>query len=452
MVTGISIAAGKLSARIRLLASDPKNFLPLGIIVFLLAMLALRSLIDELGYEIGFKSWSMFADPKDRFADLLKAALTYKFITQPLIGTSGFAQWPDAFKSFLVSNPNTGPLLYNLHLLPSASLLLMSAAKLIVLIGITPTYFAFLFAYIACVLLVARFFRDAMGVSSLDAAAVAFALLVSYPVLFMLTRGNFNAGFTTLFLCFYAISALSGKARWAGWLAFALAITFRPNVAILAGIEFAAPENIKFAILRMMIPAVLSVALFALGFTAVHYLYPIYTIPNLLHGLQVYNTTYFLNDGGDDFNLSVYAADKFIRHIWHIGPYFSHTAFYVITLCGAAMIATTFWLLIQGKLARAELVFFAFAFCVMFTPVFTLYHMGEFAAVLLLLLQEHRRKGSFSTRNMWLILTASLLVMSPLGGPRTNGLVCSVFLLSSCVTILRRGMHRSAGMPWAVRS
>ena len=436
MGTTISGIAGRTAAKIQLLARDSRNALPAGIILFLLALLSARSLIDELSYEIGLKHWSMFVAPEERFGDLLKAAMTY--ITRAMVDDAHFARWPDQFKAYLIYNENTGPLRYNLHLLPVANLLLMSGAKLILALGPTKTYLVFLVAYLACTTLIARFFAKSMAVSKLDAFAFAFVLFGSYPALFMLTRGNFNSGFTSLLLCSYVLTALSGKARWLGWIAFAVALNMRPNTAILAGIEFIASKNFRQAIVQICTVALLSLAVFGISYTYLNHIYPIYTIPHMLDGLRTYNALYFMKEGGDDFNLSIYAADKFVRHAWHIGPNFSNTAFYLFSALGAALILAALWLFTQKKLSRIEAVFLVLALCVLFTPVFTLYHLAEFAAVLPLILQQNRQDGFAWGGNVGLILTISLLVLSPLGGPRTNGVCCAILLLCATVLILRR--------------
>jgi len=419
------------------MAGDSKNRLPVGVIIFLLMVLSLRSLFDELSYEIGVMHWSMFVTPDERFSDLLKAAMSY--LNPSLVDKSNFLHWPAQFRAYLIHNENTGPLRYNLHLLPVANLLLIFAAKLILTTGATQTLVIFFFAYLGFVGLIARFFMTSMNVTRLDALAFAFVLVGSYPALFMLTRGNFNSGFTSLLLCTYVLATMSGKARWLGWAAFVLAVNMRPNTAILAGLEFVASPNFRRALLNIVMLALLCLAAFGASYTLLNSINPIYTIPNLLNGLHVYNATYFLSDGGDDFNLSVYAADKFVRHIWHIGPYFSQTAFDVITFCGVIMIAMTLWLVALRRLSRTEMVFLALAFCVMLTPVFSLYHMPVFAAALALILHENRKRGMFSERNTWMMLIIALLVISPLGGPRTNGLICSVLLLFGTIRILYLG-------------
>jgi hypothetical protein len=433
---GFSYLSAQLTTTIRSIAGDSKNRLPLGVIVFLLIFLSLRALSDELSYEIGVMHWSMFVTPDERFSDLLKAAMSY--LNPSLVGESKYLHWPAQFRAYLIHNENTGPLRYNLHLLPVANLLLISAAKLILVTGATQTLLIFFCAYIGFVGLIARFFMASMNVTRLDALAFAFVLIGSYPALFMLTRGNFNAGFTSLLLCTYILATMSGKVRWLGWTAFVLAVNMRPNAAILAGLEFVASENFRKAFLNIFMLGLLSLVAFGLSYELLNSINPIYTIPNLLNGLHVYNATYFLSDVGDDFNLSVYAADKFVRHIWHIGPYFSETAFDLITLCGVVMIAVTLWLVALRRLSGIEVVFLALAFCVMLTPVFSLYHMPVFAAALALILQENRKRGMVSERNIWMMLIIILLVISPLGGPRTNGLVCSVLLLFGTIRILYR--------------
>jgi hypothetical protein len=269
-----------------------------------------------------------------------------------------------------------------------------------------------------------------MKVRSIDAAALGFVLLFSYPTLFMLTRGNFNSGFASVLLCIYVVSAVAGKARWFGWACFATAINIRPNVAILGLVEFAASPTLWRAILHIALCAALSLLLFGAAYLAVHAIYPIYTVPNLLSSLSLYKTLYFVKDGGDRWNMSAYAAVKYLRASLGIFPYFSMTAYYLITAYGAIVIAGTLALLMVRKLSALDAVFLAMAICAMFTPVIALYHMVEFACL----------KGP----NMGMIMGVTLLVISPLGGARNNGLICSILLCASSSIILYRGMKRAA--------
>jgi hypothetical protein len=423
---------------------NPRNRLALGMVVFLFAVLSFRSLVDEVRYATGAQYWTMFALAEDHFADLLQAAMSYQFITHTIGASAAFASWPDQFKHFFLDNPGQGLLHYNLHLMPVTSLSLMAAAKLIVVIGPMPTYDVFFAAYIGLVALTCIFFTQSMKVRSIDAAALGFVLLFSYPTLFMLTRGNFNSGFASVLLCIYVVSAVAGKARWFGWACFATAINIRPNVAILGLVEFAASPTLWRAILHIALCAALSLLLFGAAYLAVHAIYPIYTVPNLLSSLSLYKTLYFVKDGGDRWNMSAYAAVKYLRASLGIFPYFSMTAYYLITAYGAIVIAGTLALLMVRKLSALDAVFLAMAICAMFTPVIALYHMVEFACVLPLILQQNRQNDGLRGPNMGMIMGVTLLVISPLGGARNNGLICSILLCASSSIILYRGMKRPA--------
>jgi hypothetical protein len=424
------------------IVTDRTNYLPIGTAALLLLLTSVRGLADEFLSAIGFRGWTMFS-PGDQFADLIKAALSYTFITGSLAETKQFATWPDFFKDYLLHNSYNTGLLTNLHAPPVSQIILLAAAVMIVAIGPMLTYLSFVAGYAGGAALVARFLATATKATAVDALACFFILILSYPALYMLDRGNFASGFTSLLICTYAISVRAGNARWLGWLCLALAIGMRPNTAIFLLIEFAGSQDLRSAILRLLCAILISIAVLAASYFIVNHFYPEFTISGFLRGLEIYGRMYIVGEWGDAWNSSLYGAVKNIRHRLTMEPYYSPPATILVTILGCSLFAPVLYLIVRRKFSVTELTFISAAFGALFTPVFGLYHMLEFAPVLLLIFADARDGQMASDKERWPILLATILVLCPVGGSVTNGILYAGVLIAGGTLVSYRAYRRN---------
>src|SRR5579872_521658 len=132
-------------------ATEKKNRLAVYIVAALFLILASRALGNEILRAWGLAPIPLFFDLNDRFADLLKSGLSYKFITSSVVGTAAFANWPPLFQNYLLHNPYDDPSVTNLMAMPLAALMLMIAAKVAVIAGPSTSFLAFFAVYTGAV-------------------------------------------------------------------------------------------------------------------------------------------------------------------------------------------------------------------------------------------------------------------------------------------------------------
>jgi hypothetical protein len=434
----------------------------------------------------------MFFLREDIFADSLKTGLAERAISAPLWTDPAVKGWPPLFQSYLFDNPYLGPDISILHLPPLATLQLMGVAGLIVTFS-PLTAIAVLFGiYCSAAALVGKLIGTISGRSDRVITWVAADLLISYPALFMIDRGNYTSGFTNICIILYLVTAASGRWRWFGMVAMALAINYRPNAALITILEFSMAPNARTALRQLITLAAIAILVGITSLLVAHAIDPNYTISGFLRGYALYHKDYVIGDAGLLWNDSLYGAAK---SIWHLsGAAVAYNAPVAIAISGLAvlMIGALLWLSLTKRISLIEASFLAPAMCALFTPVYAQYHILALAGpVLILACDKGGRLARFDTVGFWfslvvlqalcllnwlhpdtatlaavvfgagimplvlrylarrsahpaptecLILTISLLVLSPLGSGLSNGLAIAALLLTTCGLVIAKGM------------
>jgi len=422
---------------------------PTRLILLLLGLMALRALGDDIWAAFSGDTSSMFFPANDRYADFIKVALSYQDIfTQTLAEKAYLNHWPHIFRLYLLDNPYdlspenmAAPEMLanvtNLHLPPFATLLYISCAHLIAATNPLVAMLVFWGLYAAGGFGVAHMARAHFNASPALGWFVAFAALASYPALWMLNRGNLAGGYSALLALAWLATAVSGRQRWLGWVALAFAVNLRPEPALLVLLELLGSGSLWARFTRMAIPGAICVAIAAIAFPLAHALYPLYTLAHVQKGLTIYHFRYIVSDMGDEWNASIFMYAKGVLMLMDVRPRYSDGVAQVLELLALAALALVAWGAATRRIARAELVFVVTALPAMFVPVYSYYHIVEFLVVIALLVADLEANPPHPMDRRLPLLLLTVLVMSPLAGSYSNGLLDALLLLAGSIYVLR---------------
>jgi len=420
---------------------DHGLYRPGRLLLVMVGILAVRGLGDDIFAAFSGDRDSMFFPANDRYADFIKVALSYSHIfTETLASKAYLNHWPYIFRLYLLDNPydlsahnlslpDDQADVTNLHLPPFASVLYLSCAHLIAATNPLVAMAVFWGAYLIGGWGVARMARAHFGVSRQCGWFILFAALACYPVLWMRSRGNLAGGYSGLLTLGWLATAVSGRGRWAGWVMLALSVNLRPEPALLVLIELLGSGSLRARFCRMAIPGAMSVALAAIAFPIAHALYPLYTLDNVRRGLRIYHYRYIVSDMGDEWNASLFLWAKGVLMLMDVRPRYNETLAQALELCGSAALLLAIWGAWARRITLPVLVFLLTALPAMFVPVYSYYHIVAFVAVLALLVADLERNPPRRGDRRLPLLIVTVLVMSPLGGAYSNGLIDSLLML-----------------------
>lgn len=371
-------------------------------LVVLVGALALASWITSNGHG----QLSVYAG--DNWADFLKVILA---LPGPEVhsGPLNFI-----VQRYLESRDYKGPVGLD-HLPPLSMLLSLVLRWSFAFVSPVVEFFALCGLFMVSLALVVFFrTRDAFWV---------FAALVSYPVLFILYRGNLYAGLCGL--CLVA-ALLRGMPDWTGALLFAVALNIHPNT-VFCVLPLLLLDWPRFGF-RL---APLTVALFLAGLAGANAIDASYTVASFITDLGRYTETFVAEGSGVAFGSSLYGA--FYALGWR-GHYLVPTVLALLPLPFAM------WAFKRKRMTYAAFVFVCVAVMAMSSTVFADYHLIAFIAPLVL-------ADSFA------LALPSLLLLAPKGfamiGPFTVQVLINPALMlvaSAAVTLLalRQGMRHKA--------
>ena len=302
----------------------------LRIVVVSIAILTLANLLfSAMVFELGYRYESILYGPNDRFADLIKPALSYTQFLPHIEETKRFQSWPDIFKSYYFSNSNGDPLrsyggkdalaqghLTHFHAPPLTALVNIACA---VIIGHTQSasllivlFFIVYLVVVQCTVLVCI-----PNEQRNRATLLVFWILclLSYPALFVFSRAHFVDGIASLLIVMFLTSLFGrGRADAVAITLFAIALNIRPDAIIFI---FAIPVvlGLRRSIEPILCCAALSVGILATSYFTVHALCPDYTVSTFFQGLKIYNKLYIGENRGDAFNSSLLAFIKTVNKI-----------------------------------------------------------------------------------------------------------------------------------------
>jgi hypothetical protein len=415
--------------------------------IAVLAILCLtyaNALYSAMKNEFGLGYQSFLHGPDDRFADLVKVALSFKTLTGGLENRPNFTSWPGLYQRYYLNNPYAGReglasgKLTHFHEPPLYALQHMLCALLIVQTG-SPQFALWVFfaAYLAGVhLLTYHSVRKEERTKTAE-VAIWFVCLLGYPSLLIFTRGNYPAGFTALLIVHVLISLFGYRdGGTAASLALALAVNIRPNSLI-----FVLAFPVALGIRRSVKPCVHFFAM-ALGvacasYISVHWLYPDYTLSTFQQGVRRYNHLYMIGSAGDAFNSSLFALVKNLNTAASLRLLSTAGVTQAFGVLAIIIVLVAFWGLWHSSCRCLIAPFVLTSLYCLLTPVFGDYHLLAFLAPLLLL-SFHVKDWVGHYREASTIALASILVLSPKNYIFLNGWSLQTILnpLILCLSLL----------------
>lgn len=239
--------------------SDPTWVLLVGMILAWIAALT--------AHHIG--SASIFFEPVARFSDFFE-------VVYAIPREGGFH--PPSFdvisQHFAASSGYNGDRFTIMHLAPFSMLLTVIWSELFTIMSPVVLFWILSLALVLGLFSVIR---------KKAPAPLAFLAVISYPVAFMLDRGNLYAGLCGL--CLVA-ALLRRKADWTAAILFAVALNIRPNALpmLLPFIVLHKAIDWRFGVMAASATAILGI----FSALAANFLYPAYTLSSFQHGMDLY--------------------------------------------------------------------------------------------------------------------------------------------------------------------
>lgn len=387
---------------------------------FIVAATALNAVYFTLRYAFGYELGTYLTGPDDRFADLVKVALSFKSITWKLTETLQFWTWPELYKDYLLHNPYGGKANLALGQLthfhhPPFSQLLFTLCALLIAATLNPTDALWIWfgIYVLGVVWLARSASRPDERAALPRQlTVLFLCLATYPAMLVFVRGNYNAGFSSIMIAIFLVHCF-GRRRISPWslLALAIAINIRPPALIfLAALPLA--FGLRESARKIGLLLLLSAAIFAGSLLIEQMLYPDYTFANFLAGLNIYKAGYIVGAGGDGGNASLWGMIKNSVTLGDWRHHYYHDELFRSFLVACFLLALlSLRIFLQGDRNPSSMSFVLVCLYVLTAPVTAEYHLLVFVAPLLVLSQTSRI-GAMNFQSE-IVFVASILMLSP---------------------------------------
>jgi hypothetical protein len=362
-------------------SSGQKLTYPKYFVLVVASSVVVRSILSSLMAGIGGLENPLFFTAQDLFADSIKSGLAIRAVTARLLDDPRVHSWPALFQSYLFQNPYLQHHISIYHSTPLGMLLLIAYAEIISATSPTALLVMLVATFCSCAIVLGRHVE---ATTSGDRLYGALLLIVCYPALFMLDRGNFQSGFTSLCIIFYAVSAVTGRWRRAGIVALAFAINFRPNTATLLLVELADRSDLKSTICSVLAASATVVAIALASYLIAASVDPSYSLPAFLHGLSLYNTAFIGGGEGMPWNASLLALSRLLGQFGAVpSAAMSFDQRAITGIMGIACLAAVA-LAVARRIGKVEAVFLGATLSVLSTPIFAEYHLLICAAPLLL--------------------------------------------------------------------
>lgn len=447
---GYSLWLKRPLARLNQLIFDFRLYQPARAFAVLIAIMAVRALVDDIYHAFGGPGrWSMFFDPADLFADFAKVATAYKFAFTDVIATAQYSHWPRLFQDYLLNNPGAADdslrnindphshTITTMHIPPLTAIIFVLGAKTMAAAGPMAAVLGFMAVYLALGVGITRLFAHLCHAPGPVIWFCGFALCLSYPAIWMLTRENV-AGFAMLLVFFYLLTLWADRWRWMGWIALGLALNLRPEPALLVLLELQGEASMGRKLMRMVAPGLAAVGAGALSLQVIHALYPVYTVEHFCKGLAIYHRVYALGGMGNDWNVSLQFLPRWMGRAMGMGPGWDAITGKCFWAAGAAALALGVHKVVRQGMDRHEWLFFLTALPPLTLPVTAYYHLLRIVPLLVFLMLDLSRRPPRPGDRRLTLLGLVGLVVSPLGTNDTHGPMVALVLLVGCLFVMGR--------------
>jgi len=345
----------------------------LAIMVFSLLNGFFNSIMIQYGTNI-FPYNNFLFLPSDRHADLINVVSSFSEVGK---------------SSFLLHNPygdvdalNTNSL-NHFFLPPLVVFISLLFEKLWSITNINIVLFAFYSFSFLAISFLASYFKK----SSTDYFIIFFGILLSYPVLFALSRGHIFSFISSIAIILLVYNSIIKKNTFFLFILFAIAVNIKPNAIVLLPL-FLIFETKNF-LKNITIALISSILLFILFLLIDNYLYPQYTLGRFIKGLGTYYHLYVLNHSiqieGGWFSNSLLTAIKFATSCTKnlLTTNMIAKANNIIAISLASLVLLSSLQYIKRKMTKFEFLFLLISFYVLMSSVYATYHLMVFLAFIL---------------------------------------------------------------------
>jgi hypothetical protein len=384
---------------------------------------ALNALFYSIGYAFSFKTGTYIISG-DYMADFFKIALSYPKLRD--LVQSGQVTFPSILAPLLnvyykfvayhgVDGLSSGQLTH-FHLPPFTTGLILISISAFVYFGFICTTLIVIFSMIGLLIYVLRL----SSLKKLDSFLLFVAIVISYPFIFLLQRGNF-VGFYAFIFTVIAVMALKQGSQRVSVILMSIAINIRPNLSVFVPLFYFMPyANFK----RPLVVVGLAVVIFLGSAFLVNQSYSDYTLVHFLAGLDIYKEMYIVGDWGFGYNTSIYNLLKLMCKILNIKMAIDKVLL-LLSFIGFLLWVYAFKLYYAGVIQRSGILFLLATISMLFTPVFADYHLLIFALPLIFALEEEKTASNFR-QYPWsiggMIVIACCIMLSPLNYVSYDGL------------------------------
>lgn len=349
----------------------------------------------------------------DLHADLLKVALSYLNKN-----SLNYQSWSLLHQNYLINNPYGSSealkigRLTNLHMPPLGTLISLMDAKLIQIFSPNILLVLFYSISILSIYKMTSFFTK----NKKESILIVSFILLSYPVLFLLTRGHIYSLITNITTIFFLYHVLRKNNIIIPIILLAIMFNMRPNSLFLGLLFFV--YGFKNGFKALVLAGILSIVLFTINLIIANQIYDDYTFENFTNALKIYYEMYVLGSGGNAFNNSMLSLVKFpLLAVFKIMHYDKSVAFdivgifnTIILIFGSSLGFYSLLLFMKNKINTFEVIFLITSLYVLVSSVFATYYMAIFFVFLLIPLQMKEVEKS---RFFILIMIICVLMLSP---------------------------------------
>lgn len=369
------------------------------IIFFTLLNAFFNFICTSYGLNYPYNTFLFTAD--DLHADLLKVALSY--LKKDCVN---YQNWSSLHQNYLINNPygSSEALsvngLTNLHMTPLGTNISIMNAKLIQIFNPNILLVLFYSLSIISIYTMASFFTK----NKKEFLLVFCVILLSYPILFMLTRGHIYSLITNIATIFFLYHVVKKSNILIPIILLAIMFNMRPNSLFLSLLFFV--YGYKNGLKGLILAGILSIFLFSLNFVLANQIYGDYTFENFIKALKIYYNMYVLGRGGDAFNNSMLSLVKLPLVAFDIVGVLNT----IILLFGSSLGIYSLFLFIKNKINTFEFIFLITLLYVLVSSVFATYYMAIFFVFFLIPIKMREVENS---RFFLLIMIVSVLMLSP---------------------------------------
>ncbi|MGJ0334401.1 hypothetical protein NG752_10320 [Aliarcobacter cryaerophilus] len=361
----------------------------------------LNGFYNALNVAYGFNSYpynTFVFDSSDLHADLVKYTLSFFQDKFP-----NYKEWSSLYQEYYLHNPYGGVQnLNNGQLSSYGSFPLSIVINLIIgqLIYIGGPKLLVKSLYIFVILssfIVIYFFTNKDKYNTL---VLLIAFLLSYTVLFMLTRGHIYSYLVFLMFTVFVYFLIYKKNIVIPILLLALIMNFRPNMGIFMFLFYIYG-------FRNFIKASFTVLLFAgiifyLSLQISTIFLEGYSFDNIAKGLKIYTENYILGSGGDAFNNSFFGILKFFQLV------LNSKDIQIISLSIILIfLPITIYLYSKKKIMEYDFIYLIVGIYILITPSFATYHM----LILYIFILVPLKKNIINNANYSNIIICSVIVL-----------------------------------------